>query len=438
MEVRINDTSLKNIADKIREKNKETSSYKPSEMPDAIDRIQVTEINIQPKEIVTNGTYEVEEGIDGYNPITVNVPPNVTSLNITRNGTYTATDVDGYNEIYVEVDGVPTDEELTFKGDCTGLFKGSGWNWFFDKYEDRLSSRDITDAEEMFYSLKGRNEPPFTINLSKTQAASIYYIIYASEFHRVKITGLADAPRMSCMYCSYLREADFDEVDWSYVNNSYCNQGRLFAECYSLRKLPSNLPVGSSSISYSQNLYYQLCYHCYVLDEVKNLPVNTVASISRNMFEQTFEQCFRLKDFTFETNEDGTPKVAQWKGQTINLVSQVGYLINPAAYRSDVTSRYNSGITLDKEVTDDATYQALKNDPDWFASNMAYSRYNYESAVRTINSLPDTSAYGTNTIKFVNEAGSLTDGGSFSTHTEEEIAELTAIAAAKGWTITLA
>ena len=80
----------------------------------------------------------------------------------------------------------------------------------------------------------------------------------------------------------------------------------------------------------------------------------------------------------------------------------------------------------------------LKNDSDWFTTNVAYRRYNHDSAVATINSLPDTSAYlasasGTNTIKFNGAAGSATDGGAINTLTEEEIA----VATAKGWTVTL-
>ena len=67
-----------------------------------------------------------------------------------------------------------------------------------------------------------------------------------------------------------------------------------------------------------------------------------------------------------------------------------------------------------------------------------YSRYNHDSAVETINSLPDTSEYlasagGTNTIKFKGVAGMKTDGGAINTLTEEEIA----VAAAKGWTVSL-
>lgn len=74
---------------------------------------------------------------------------------------------------------------------------------------------------------------------------------------------------------------------------------------------------------------------------------------------------------------------------------------------------------------------------DSWTTQREYSRYNHDSAVRTINSLPDTSEYletagGSNTICFKGDAGSLTDGGAINTLTEEEIA----VAAAKGWTIT--
>ena len=80
----------------------------------------------------------------------------------------------------------------------------------------------------------------------------------------------------------------------------------------------------------------------------------------------------------------------------------------------------------------------MKNDPDSWSNSLDYSKYNHDSAVETINSLPDTSAYiatagGTNIIKFEGASGAKTDGGAINTLTEEEIA----VAAAKGWTVTL-
>ena len=91
-------------------------------------------------------------------------------------------------------------------------------------------------------------------------------------------------------------------------------------------------------------------------------------------------------------------------------------------------------------IYNEETYNLLKDDPDAiFLGNSSssnrdygYSRYNHDSAVETINSLPDTSAYGTNTIKFRGDAGGKTDGGAINTMTEEEIS----VATAKGWTVT--
>ena len=156
--------------------------------------------------------------------------------------------------------------------------------------------------------------------------------------------------------------------------------------------------------------------------------------MTSNMFYDTFSSGYRLKDVIFATQDDGTPYTVNWKSQTIDLgVDYIGY-----AYDNSTILNYNSGITADKEVIDNTTYQALKNDPDWWTKNVAYSRYNHNSAVNTINSLPDTSAFlatkgGTNTIKFKGAAGSATDGGAINTLTAEEIA----VATAKGWTVSL-
>ena len=172
-----------------------------------------------------------------------------------------------------------------------------------------------------------------------------------------------------------------------------------------------------------------MCFYCHSLDEIVGLPIpHSAATWVSNAFIHSFSRCSRLKEMTFALKEDGTPYVVKWGGQTIDLSDYVGYATNVF----DVVG-YNNGITEDKKVSDNATYQALKNDPDWFGVGVNYSRYNHTSAVNTINSLPDTSAYltangGTNTIKFTGAAGALTDGGAINTLTEEEIA----VAVSKG------
>ena len=150
-------------------------------------------------------------------------------------------------------------------------------------------------------------------------------------------------------------------------------------------------------------------------------------TFNSNSFVSAFSGCDSLRALTFAT-DNGSPYIVNWKKQTIDL-TYIGY---------DASHHGLAYFDRDKEVSDAETYNALKNDPDWWSMNIAYSRYNHNSAVATINSLPDTSAYlassgGTNTIKFKGEMGSGTDEGAISNLTEEEIA----VAAAKGWTVTL-
>ena len=51
-----------------------------------------------------NGTYEVPEGVDGFNPVIVNVPPNLVQLTITENGEYLPTSgYDGFSKVIANV-----------------------------------------------------------------------------------------------------------------------------------------------------------------------------------------------------------------------------------------------------------------------------------------------------------------------------------------------
>jgi hypothetical protein len=207
----------------------------------------------------------------------------------------------------------------------------------------------------------------------------------------------------------------------------------------SLRELPSwwyKFRLNEESTAYPSSsycLYYNAFRLCVVLSEITNMPVWRCAGAQTdNMFSSAFQGCGRAKTITFETN-NGQPIETKWKKQTIDLTNEVGY-----STEIDYATKYNSGITADKEVKGSDTYPLLKDDPDWYTAKPEYSRYNHDSAVETINSLPDTSAYlasagGTNTIKFLGASGSETDGGAINTLTAEEIA----VAAAKGWTVTL-
>lgn len=391
--VLVNETSLAGIADAIRAKNGTNDTYKPSQMPDAITNLP------------SGGGGDLPE------------------------------------------------EAFLITGDCQYRFYENGWNWFIEEYGDRITTRDIAKGNGVFYGCNTLTEIPFDLNFTN-DADNIIYLFYQCK-------NLLSAPNIifnptattkagfQYMFsgCYMLRDVEnvfslsnldaMSEYKWTsgYSGTSYA---QIFPDCYSLRKVPtwlSKIKFSPSSTSYpnaSNSLYNNLFKNCYALDEVINLPVQrcNTAIQSSNMFSYSFDYIHRAKNITFETQADGTPYIATWKNQVIDLTKQVGWV--PAAYRNRMYN-YNSGISRDKEIITTDTYQALKNDPDCYTVTANFSRYNHDSAVNTINSLPDTSATGTNTIKFSAHQGIDTDGGAINTLTEEEIA----VATAKGWTVTL-
>ena len=59
---------------------------------------------IEEKTITENGTYNAPSGVDGFNPVIVNVPQTtLTTLNVTENGTYNAPSNSGYSQVNVNV-----------------------------------------------------------------------------------------------------------------------------------------------------------------------------------------------------------------------------------------------------------------------------------------------------------------------------------------------
>ena len=316
-----------------------------------------------------------------------------------------------------------------------------------NEYGNKITTSDVMSSDYMFISSNIKNIP-FDINYKTGSFYTINNMFgECNNFEELPKLNNLQPGNTSYLFknCYRLRNIP-DEFasswNWSYLEGLtgiYSGiQNSIFYYCYSLRSIPMNIIKSGNPYIYHSYSYFASGFdHCTSLDELINLPIPYIkATWTSNAFSNTFTYCFRLKNAIFALQEDGTPYVVNWKSQTIDFSNCVGYVYSEF-YKANILN-YNSGITADKEVTNDATYQALKNDPDWFTTDVAYSRYNHDSAVATINSLPDTSAYlatagGTNTIKFKGAAGSATDGGAINTLTEEEIA----VATAKGWTVTL-
>lgn len=350
-------------------------------------------------------------------------------------------------EMPTEISGIVTggdlpEEALVISGDCDSLFLNGKWDWFIENYGERVTTENISNVNYMFKSSQVENIP-FEINCTGSKHKTS--MLFSGCINLVAIPKINNMqPKelshifSSCFKLRYLPEDIENWFDWSYIDGltttSDGSANGIFNNCASLRSIPvSLLSHCNKNITSGYNSYFYNGFGgCRVLDELTSLPIPYTATWTSNAFSSTFFYCSRVKDVTFAM-PDGAPYVLNWKSQTIDLSGTIGFLDSKAGI-----TNYNSGITADKEVTDDATYQALKDDPDWFTCDVAYSRYNHDSAVATINSLPDTSAYlatagGTNTIKFKGEAGSATDGGAINTLTDAEIA----VATAKGWTVSL-
>lgn len=403
----IEDTTLTNIADAIREKNGETTQYNPVDMPAAIAAIQGgggSGEGLEREEITLGSSY-----VSGW-------------LSDTTSSSVDYSWDAGYQTPYYPM-----------------FLKTL-------KYIDLK----VTKLEELAYSatkitdhLKG-----MTITLTSSGIGSSAFYGCSNMTTLPEMSGILTAS--SAYFCSGcvrlvdasgLKNLRFSTTSTSAGSNGYGKQ-YFFNNCYSLRSIPSEflLQAGrypkaeysshSSSVRASQWFSAYTFYNCFALDEIVNFGVSTHNSTDSN-FTHHLYHCGRLKRYTFETNEDGTPIATQAHDQTIDFSNYVGYLASADATKLQTYG----GFTTDTQVTDDATYQALKDNPDYWTTDVNYARYNHDSAVETINSLPDNNASSyPNTIKFTGAAGALTDGGAINTLTEEEIA----VATARGWTVTLA
>lgn len=323
------------------------------------------------------------------------------------------------------------EEAFVITGNCNYRFANDGWNWFIEQYGNKITTENIKSLMNMFESCSLK-EIPFDLNGNNTSSIPMTGLFKYSSLTTIpKMNNMAPGP-MAYIFsnCESLREIPDDidaNWDWSFIDSSTFARNYMFQNCYSLRKYPNSfLNHGGPSTSYSSSIYSNLFYNCYALDEVIDLPVLYNSTWSNSAFSQIVRYCERLKNFTFALQEDGTPYQRNWRNQTLEL-QYVGW-ITSTSHIFD----YNSGITETTRIVDDESYQLLKDHPDSWTTDVAYSRYNKESAIRTIASLPDCSAAsGTNTIKFKGPAGSKTDGGAINTLDNSQIA----IAVAKKWTV---
>jgi hypothetical protein len=388
----------------------------------------------------------------------------------------------------------------TFTKNCTSLFANGNWDWTIENFGNQMKTEDIRDAYGMFNKSKV-SKIPFILNLTELNTCKTNYmfgecynltempvingVTFNAEnmfyecglkeinFNYIKgvpysdnlsvgtsmtqmvancrslnkitgkLSGSFYSPNRLFYNCYNLKEIPDDAFENAvfYQGGYWCGGQEIFYNCGALRSIPSSIFKWiSSSTSANWNtgssfIYYRTFMYCYVLDEVQGLSVLPQVTLDGQCFGDTFNRCHRLKEFTFQTQEDGSPITVNWSGQTIDL-TKVGYVSNNSVYdivnnytdfTEDTRGIYNSGSAKPHEQ-----YNTVKDHPDFWTTEVGYSRYNHDSAVNTINSLPDAST-GTNNIIKLNRLGANYTNNGIDKLTEAEIA----VAAAKGWTVSL-
>ena len=469
-------------------------------VPEVIKEVEkIVEVKIPPvledKNIASNGTFSASSGFDGLGTVVVNVPervPVVESIDITANGTYTPPQgVDGFNSVIVNVassgGGKVKRLELN-NGGQQHLFN----NYVLDLLDygcevvckvqnnyrnafsfERFAMGGFADAQGAGQKITGENIDKFASFKINVDGCTLGYgtteMFYLQNdiTHLPEIVGVHNInknspPQCTRMFseCNHLQDIPDNYIglmfhsqigDDNYIpENMYTDlyPHEMFYNCHALRKIPKTFSTSFNKQrfdSYRRTPQSRAFYNCYSLDELVDLPVADTRDVNNpytsNSFDSSFDNCQRLKSLTFKLEEQShtegnetitvySPTTAYWKNQTIDLASsQIGYGSGGRYYNRTI-------FTPDNYVSDNATYQALKDTEDWWTEDIAYSRYNHNSAVETINSLPQIPSDYTNagnTIKFKGASGSATDGGAINTLTEEEIA----VATAKGWTVAL-
>lgn len=438
----IEDTSLVNIAAAIRAKTGDTATITVADMPTAIAAITTGSgggAEIPDIVITGDGNYAFNNG--HWDWVMEDYPDKITTKNLTSisnmfqgskvktipivlNG---STNSGSYCATYSAFANMPNLTEIT---------------------EENLSGLQgqIYDLDQAFvYDSKLTSVPAITFSTNPDPTGNGHSTNQAF-FGCQNLTSIGDFTNFQSNSLNSMFEGCWKLKQLpNFINYDFSNYGvkgmqGMFADCHSLRSIPGDfLKEIMSNVNqdwYTESVYSYLFKACYCLDEITNMGVSVGWQWYYDNFIGAFDGCYRVKEVTFATN-NGTPYVAEWANQVIDLTNYVGY-----APDTNFNSNYGYGkpeITYpDDWVKDSTTYNnaIANNNNDWFTTSVYYSRYNHDSAVNTINSLPDTSAFaaenGTNTIKFTRLSGR-DAGGMISGLSGAEIA----VATAKGWTVTL-
>ena len=338
-------------------------------------------------------------------------------------------------------------ETITFSRDISFLFASNGGSVLYEAMKNKnLVFSNIQFGRSVFYGMSTNDTiTPFVIHLLQGVYGTQGNVDFRGFYEGSSIVSniVIDPPIEGATpareeFQGFFAKSRLKNIDLSCIDTNYPIFGQngaksLFSESGYLRSINfTNSPnkyFAGNSIQYEGTFY-----HCFDLDSIEDLYTTRQTVFTR----PTFNNCSHLAKLTFKTVSTSNAKNPYYSSD-IDL-STVGYYTNVSeGYKSDSLLHNNMQIAKSlvrqdatKKITNATTYAELKNDPDAWTTNVAYSRYNKTSAKETLTSLPYINE--AHTIKFNGEAGSATDGGAIKNLTSSEIA----VATAKKWTVAFA
>lgn len=371
-------------------------------------------IVLEPLHTEENGVFAPPAGVNGFSSVEVAVPippaPVLTTLSVSENGTYLPPEgTDGFDEVSVDVD-----DTIYMDGNINDAFQNKQ---LWDIIKDKLQLGPITSMKNAWfgnYSATLDDEIP-TLHIDAERAQVPF------EFDAFESTNITHLPNIVIENGDYIEVSNFSFSNCvellSYSSNVIRpsnQQGMrgLFTNCYKLRSVDSGFLAAITNSSVDNYGGFQ---NCNSLDEIRGYK----AIGNSNSF---LKGCFRLKTFCWIT--DGSGDIGN---KTVYMIN-IGYTAGTYG-RTDFLN--HTDFTTATEITDAASYAALKNNPDCWTADITYSRYNRASAAETITTLPTNTGTGNPVVQFVGNMGSSTDSGAINTLTAEEIA----VATTKGWTV---